>query len=165
MAGTRTAPAVTGAATGILVTIHLIDSSGDRWTEALRTTIALATTANIEAVVAAYQAVSQASCWKVTTETSWEGAALVANAENNARASGADGVNMLFRDISLQTTQTSRLVSPVAAALEGDNDIPNLVNIATLTSAIDALLPANYTFASAQYTERRERKNNPRITA
>jgi hypothetical protein len=60
MAGTRTAPAFTAAATRRIITLHLIDASGDLYPESFDVAIA-ATAAAIEAWAAAYAAGSQAS--------------------------------------------------------------------------------------------------------
>lgn len=64
MAGTRTAPDVTGAATSKHLGVHFIDVSGDVWSESHIIPIA-ATNAQIEAYLDALQAASGASIYKV----------------------------------------------------------------------------------------------------
>lgn len=68
MAGTRTAPDVTGTATSKHLSVHFIDVSGDVWSESHLVPIA-ATNAQIEAYLDALQAGSGASIYKVGVET------------------------------------------------------------------------------------------------
>jgi len=165
-AGTRTAPDPSvAAATSVTSTIHLIDTSGDLHTVAI-TTSDSPTLADTETWVAAYQAATQASAYKVSRESSWEGDADPDNADSGSRDSVKQGVNMLFKNITTLRTITPRLVAPIAATMQGNQDIP-LLSSAEMTALILAeltLLPG-FDLQSAQYTERRERSNNPRIKA
>lgn len=164
MAGTRTAPDVgLAAANKVVTTLHLIDSSGDTFTDTIVTTTT-PTVAQIEAYAANYQTNSQASLWKVSQSLEWVGDADPDNAEVGQRNSVKDGINLLFRDIAALKTQTLRLVAPVPATMQGNQDIPLVsdVDFAALITAELAIL-SSYNLDSAQYTERRERSNNPRI--
>jgi len=49
--------------------------------------------------------------------------------------------------------------------MQGNQDIPLLSGMTTLITEIGALIGAGYSLLSAQFTERRERSNNPRIRA
>lgn len=162
MPGTRTATAVTGTPQAASATIHLIDASGDLYSE----NVAVATTAaaaDVEGLVASYQAASNASVWKVTREQVWFGSADPDNAVAAYRASVAEGINFLFRDAAL-LTRNMRLVAPIAAVMQGNQDIP-LITAAELTALLtDYLtLSSGYDLQTAQFTGRRERRNNPRI--
>lgn len=163
--GTRTAPDATGAVTDATATLHLIDASGDQITDAILSTTA-PTGANIEAWAAAYQASSQASLWKVSLTTSWTGDADPDNAGTGSRDSSKDGVNMLWKNLTTLRTQTPRLVAPLAACMQGNQDIPLLTatEFTALIAAYQALM-SGFSLQSAQYTERRERSNNPKIKA
>lgn len=160
---TRTAPTVDGTGTAYNTTLHLIDKSGDQWAENILS-LAAPTSAQIEAWAAAYQAASQASLWKVTTMIIYEGDKDADNADVGQRNSVQDGVNLLYKNVTTLDTQTPRLVAPVAATMQGNQDIP-LLTAAEFVALINAELAilAGYALQSAQYTERRERSNNPRI--
>jgi len=163
MPGTMTAPAWTATATSRLATLHLIDASGDLFTDALTVPVA-ATAAQLNAWQSAYQAASNASIWKTSDETIREGDADPDEALALYRATIAEGVNMLFKNIALGQTVTPRLIAPVEEAMQGNQDIP-LLSSTELTNVITALLALlpSYDFKQAQFTGRRERKNNPRI--
>jgi len=163
MPGTMTAPLFTAAATSRLVTLHLIDASGDLYTDALFVPVA-ATAAQLTAWQNTYQAASNASIWKVTDEILREGDADPDQAVAEYRASISDGINTLFKNIALGQTVTPRLVAPVEETMQGNQDIPLLSSdeMTNLIVALLALLPS-YDFKQAQFTGRRERKNNPRI--
>lgn len=164
---TRTAPTV-GAltATSHLSTIHLIDASGDLWAEAI-TTLDVPVLADVETWVAAYQAATQASVWKVTAQSIFEGDRDADNADVGQRNSIKDGVNTLYKNVATLDTQTPRLIAPIAAVMQGNQDIPLLTaaQFSALIAATLTLLGAGYALRSAQFTERKERTNNPRISA
>lgn len=161
---TRTAPAVaTANVNKVTSTLHLIDASGDLITVALVTPDAL-TDAEIEAWAAAYQAVTQASLYKVSVTNEWVGTATPVNADTDQRNSVKDGINFLYNNITTLKSQTSRLVAPELVTMIDDSDIPDLTaaGIVALVAAEEAIL-VGYDLQSAQYTERRERSNNPRV--
>lgn len=162
--GTRTAPTVAIAnITSSITTLHVIDASGDLWTEAI-TTPDLVSDGTVEAWVAGYQAATQASVYKVSQQIIYEGDADPQNAGTDQRNSIADGINLLYRNATTFGTQTPRLVAPILATMQGNQDIPFLSNApfpALLTAQGNMLV--GYSLTSAQFTGRRERKNNPRI--
>lgn len=169
MPGTRTAPTV-GALTitKSAASLHLIDASGDLHAESVYNAgDGLGDVAEIEAIAADYQATTQASLWKVTQTIEWEGDADPDNALALYRGSVKDGINLLFKDIAAGTRQTPRVVAPIADIMQGNQDIP-LLTAAALQALIlqyQVAALATYELASAQYTERKERSNNPRIKA
>ena len=165
MAGTPTAPAVTGTATETDATIHLIDASGDLWSENLQLPAA-ATQAQINVIALAYQAASNASMYKITVNRSWEGDADPDNAVAAYRAQVESGINLLYKNLTTLVTYGQRVVAPVPATLQGNQDIP-LLSSTELSDLILATIAAKagFSLVSAQYTGRRERKNNPRIKA
>jgi len=166
MPGTRTAPDPSVAAvTQVISTIHLIDASGDVTTDAIVTSTA-PTAAEQEAWIAAYQDATQASCYQFSSLLVWEGDADPDNALTGSRDSIKDGINLLYRNIATLRSTTPRLVAPVAATMQGNQDIP-LLSSAEMTALITAELAmlTGFDLQSAQYTERSERSNNPRIKA
>lgn len=164
MAGTRTAPTV-GAltATTMGATLHLIDASGDVKTDYL--VGATSDLADVEAWAAAYQPATQASLWKVSFNMEWEGEADPDNAEALFRGGIGNGINLLFKDVALGLKQSPRVYAPIAAIMQGNQDIPLISQApfpALLTQYLNMLGNA-YVLDSAQFTGRRERSNNPRI--
>jgi len=166
MPGTRTAPTV-GAltVTSNIVSLGLVDVSNDTFSESLTLPGgALTDMADIEAFAVDYQAASNASLWRVTQQVVWEGDRDPDNAVAAFRASVESGVNLLFKNITTLDTEDGRLVAPVAAAMQGNQDIPLLsdpVFVALIAEYLNLL--SGYNLSSAQYTGRRERRNNPRI--
>lgn len=169
MPGTRTAPTV-GALTitKSAATIHLIDASGDLHTESVYNAgDGLGDQAEIEALVLDYQAATNASIWKVSQTLEWEGDADPDNALALYRASVASGINLLFKDLTTLNQQTPRLIAPIAEVMQGNQDIP-LLTATAMSNLITQYLAAalsTYNLKSAQYTDRKERKNNPVIKA
>lgn len=161
---TRTAPATSTTPT-TTATIHLIDKSGDLFTDAITMPAAM-TAANIETLAAAYQAASQLSVWKISQSLEWVGDADPDNADVGQRNSAKDGINLLYKNLTTLRTQTPRLAGPIGAVMQGNQDIPLLsaTEMTALIAAYQTLL-TGFTLTSAQYTERRERFNNPRIKA
>lgn len=166
MPGTRTAPTV-GAltVTSNVVSLGLVDVSNDTFSESLTLPGgALTDMADIEAWAVDYQAASNASLWRVTQQVVWEGDRDPDNAVAAFRSSVESGVNLLFKNIATLDTEDARLVAPVAAVMQGNQDIPLLSDALFVSLIAEYLnLLAGYNLSSAQYTGRRERRNNPRI--
>lgn len=161
-AGTRTAPDATGAVTSTVTTLHMVDASGDNFADSIKTS-ATPIASEIQAWASAYQLNTQASIWKISQTWEWQGEEDPDNASTDQRNSVKQGINLLFRDIANLATQTPRVVSPIEGILQGNQDIPLLV--APLDGLVTAYLAmlTGYSLDSMQYTERRERSNNPRI--
>lgn len=160
---TRTAPTVDGTITQCLTSISVVDASGDVNSVTIKTATK-PTDAEIEAWVDAYQAATQASVFKVTIQSVYEGVQDSDNADTNQRNSVKDGINMLYKDVVNLRSQSPRLFAPVPAVMQGNQDIPLITGtpLETLLTA-QATLYAGYDLQSVQYTERRERRNNARI--
>lgn len=165
MAGTRTAPQVNGTPNVVQTTLHLMDASGDIFTDAITTTTLPGDT-EIEAWAAAYQAATHATLYKVSVTSEYEGEADPDNATTGSRDSRSDGINLLYKNITTLRSVTPRLIAPVPAVMQGNQDIP-LLTSTEMTALIlaELALLVGFQLQSAQYTERRERSNNPRIKA
>lgn len=163
MAGTATYGNVTEPADNRVFTLHLMDASGDTWTERLVVALGATFTA-IQAWIALYQAVTQASIFQVDEVFEWVGDADPDNANFLARSGVENGVNLSFREPDLGDTRLLRVVAPVADVMQGTQDIPLLTggSMDELIVATVALQPG-YNLRSAQYTSRRERKNNAKV--
>lgn len=160
---TRTAPAFTAAATNRIITLRLIDASGDLYAEALTVPVG-STAAAIEAYAAAYAAASNASLYSIVDTQERAGDADPDNATAAYRGVVEAGINMLMKNLTAGVTETPRLVAPIPAVLQGNQDVP-LLSAAEMSALITAILALKTGFAlqQAQYTARRERRNNPRI--
>lgn len=163
--GTRTAPTVNGTVTKSIVTISAIDASGDKYADSYVTS-ATPLDLDVEALVAAYQGATQASVYSVSVAAYYVGDADPDNAYAGFRGSVKDGVNELWRDEATLSTQSTRLVAPVPECMQGNQDIPLLTATEFLALiAAQGTILADYALQSAQFTERRERANNPKIKA
>ena len=163
---TRTAPVVAIANINkVLTTLHVVDTSGDNQTDVLVTSTQPAD-ALVEAYANTYQLATQASLWKVSQSIEWVGDEDPNNADVGQRNSVKDGVNLLYSDLANIQSQTPRLVAPITAVMQGNQDIP-LLTASQMTNLITATLAilTGFNLDSAQFTERRERRNNPRIKA
>lgn len=168
---TRTAPTVDGSPAFLGLTIHVVDVSGDLFTDYLRLP-SDASDADIEASVSAYQDATSASVWKATITEEYEGVVDPDNADAVFRAGVQNGINMLLRN-SGGVGITPRLVSPIPATMQGNQDIPLLVDGSGTPTPLGDLVTAyltvingttgTFSLENVQFTSRRERKNNPRI--
>jgi hypothetical protein len=114
----------------------------------------------------AYQDASNASIYKISLLSEWIGDADPDNGVVAQRNSVKDGVNLLWKNLTTLRTETPRLIAPIEAVMQGNQDIPLLSATAfvALIAEIQAILTGS-SLQSAQYTQRRERTNNPRIKA
>lgn len=164
MAGTRTAPSTAVAASNANVSLGLIDASGDLYSESIELAAAPAL-ADIETWAAAYQAASQASLWRISLTTNWEGDVDASNGTTDIRYGIESGVNLLFKQATGLQSESARLVAPITTVMQGNQDIPFLSQapFPALIAAYLTLLGGTYGLYSGQYTTRKERKNNPRV--
>lgn len=166
MPGTSTAPDVSvAAANQFTTTLHLVDASGDLYTDSITGTAAMSN-ADSEAYKASYQAASNASVYAVSKQSLWVGDIDPDNALALYRASVKNGINLMWKNNTTLKTITPRLVAPIAGVMQGNQDIPLLsaTELVALIADYQALL-TGFSLVSAQYTDRRERSNNPRIRA
>jgi len=168
MPGTRTAPTFTTvpgvtAATRRIITIHLIDASGDVYPVALDVAVNAAA-GDVEGLIASYQASTNASVYAITDTYETNGAALPSNANDEYRAQVESGINLLFKRPSDGNALGLRVVAPVAECFQGALDIPTPSDTPLDELITDyGTLRAAWLFNSAQFTGRRERRNNPRV--
>lgn len=163
MPGDGTWGDVTTAADEVGFTIHMMDASGDTWTERIAV-VASTTLAAIQAWVNLYQAITNSSIWKVTRETIWQGDADPDNAVAAYRGGVENGINLSFRDADTGITEPIRLIAPLSTVMQGNQDIPLLTggDMDDFILATLGLMP-DFNFATAQYTVHRERRGNPKV--
>lgn len=158
-----TAPAFATAPNERLITLHMIDASGDLFTQPFPVAIG-ATNATLQTMKDAYQAATQSSIWATTDQLMRFGDADPDNADTLMRFQGESGINMLLKNPTTLQSFTPRLIAPVPATMQGNSDTP-LLSSTEMTNLILAILAieTGYNLAQAQYTTRRERKNNTRV--
>lgn len=157
MAGTRTAPTVDGTASHIAARIALIDSTGDFRTISLIGAVADMTNANIEALVVALQAATNASIFSVKVEQVYEGARSKANAVEAVFNNIGDNI-VYHVKASPTDSQRGYVPAPLEAVFLADTETPDSGN-ALLTawfSAVLACVGSGYTGQSVRFTERRD---------
>jgi hypothetical protein len=161
----RTAPAVTGAATAALVSFRFIDANQNIVSWSIRTTVALATGANVEAVAAALATASNASLWGVVISSAWETVPNAVNAVDAPYSSGYDNVVELFKDIASGAAQDAFIPAPIDALMNTGTTQVDLANtdFIAFSNAVNTLLPAAYVPVSARLSERRKTYSRVRI--
>lgn len=162
MAGTRTATTVDGTPNAKKVSLHWIDSSGEKRSDSTYFDEA-ATDIEIEAYVAAAQALSNASLYKVQVSYVYEGQAQVANA---AQAIFEDVAQNLVWQAKLPASAFSLrtfIPSPVQAVtmVGGNTEEPNPASTEMLAyqTALIAALPTGYGLVGVRFTQRRDINN------
>lgn len=174
MAGTRTAPAITGAATFKQVSVHYIDNSGDVKSDSYLVPVA-ATNAQIEAFVADIQLLTHASIYQVDVSQSFGSSALADrnNAEDNAEKSTSvfDALITTWKHTD-PNFATKRM--PIPAPIEelflgagsgtvGDDPDPTNSELNDLYGAALAMFGAGWGVAWVRYVEKKEVNERVRI--
>ena len=169
---TRTAPDVTGAATTRLFSVHFIDVSGDIWSEAIMIP-SDATTAEMEAVVDALQAATNASVYEVNLMSTWGGRQVSeeTNADNLSKsASVFDRVSITAKHTT-DPEKKDKVISIPAPIYElfvnnfvdtdpeeptfvSDSLLPTSTEFAAVGTAFLAMLGANWNLVWARYHDR-----------
>lgn len=159
MPGTRTAPDVTTAATGKLVSFHWIDVSGAKRADSYQLPVS-ATNAQIEAMADALQAGSNASLWKIGIENVFGS---VEDSDNALAATKSSQVqDQLFftakHTSPLQIVQRAYIPAPINDLFIGntDNVDPTSTEAAAILTAFLAMLGAGYSVVWGRYTQRTE---------
>lgn len=156
MPGTRTAGTVDGTGSYKHVSISFIDVSGDQRTISadVATTV---TDAQVEALVAALQAASQASIWRVGVEMVYAGDDDLSNATSGSRDSVFDNVAVRFKNAATNIGITNYIPAPDPAIMVADSDQvdPTSTELAAVFTAWLATM-SGYSVKSARYSERRE---------
>lgn len=161
-AGTRTAGTVDGTGTYRLVSFHLIDASGDKATVSWRVPVTVINS-EIEAAAAAYQAVTQASLYKITVAEIYGSVEDQNNAQNDQRDSVYDRLGILVRDAAANADNLP-VLAPEADTMLADADEfdPTSTFLPTWFTTGLALLnggaggSGTFGVISARYSERSE---------
>lgn len=152
---TRTAPTVNGTPTYKTISVTLYDYTGDQRTDTYQVD-ADASDVEIEAFVAALQAVTNATIWRVTVGQVYNSTGDSANATEAVWENAKDNVVLLMKTATNDAIDFY-IPSPINAMfLEGTENIdPSNVALGALMTAILPFKSA-YSFVSARFSHRKQ---------
>lgn len=155
MAGTRTAPTVDGSPTFKQVSVTFYDYTGEQRTETTQID-ASATDAQIEAYVAATQAGSNGSIWRVRVGEVYNSVGDPSNADEDVWEDIDTNVVILTKD-AVNNSQDWFLPAPINAMfLDGSENIdPSNGVLGAWLTALSALR-AGYSIVSGRFSQRRQ---------
>lgn len=162
MAGTRSAPVVDGGTPNrTTLSVRFMDAGGEKRAVSLDIPLA-ATDAQIDAVVNAAQAISNATIYEVTKASKYTSAPLEANAQTDSPyVSVFDNLVLAMKDVSINKLQDA-FVPAVEGIIVLDGDIidTNDTDYIAYRDAVSALLGGSYTPITARFTERRDKNDS-----
>jgi len=159
----RTAPTVDGTPNVGRLTLRVIDASGDKRAESIEIS-PTAADGDIEAIVVAYALRSHVNVYSVERHAVYAAPATAGDATTGEKSdSVADGINYLFVSNTMES-EGFRLMAPVASQMIGDSDAVEPVAGAAFGALVEAVLTGTKVLVSAQYTERKEKQNNPKTS-
>lgn len=168
MPGTRTSTDVTAAAIAKRVSVGYVDASGDVWSESYIVPVA-ATNAQVEALVDALQAASNASIWSTEIASIYDGDKDPQNAliEQDKSVSVFDRLAQTYKNSNpMFANKRVAIPAPIQALFVSDgttttlDDIdPTSAELAAVITAALAMFGAGWSAAWARYTEHVETNN------
>lgn len=157
----RTAPTFDDTPNLRHITLHLVDASGDVWAESFEISLT-ATATNIEALVADYAARTHANIYKVTDSQQYNSPKRATDATIGDKSSSvADGINFGFLS-NTNDYEDVRLVAPIGDMMVDDTDAVDPTEGVGFGSLVEPVLSGTKVLVTSQYTERKERRNNPK---
>jgi hypothetical protein len=162
----RTAPTVNGTPTYVVVSLRMIDANGQLDSIPYRTTLARATNAAVEAVVAKQAAASNGNVYDCVIELHYAASTVSpASAVEAPRESIKDAIVTLEKDVASGASQESLILAPLDALfLDGSNDVDTTATAYTeYNTAVDALLPTTYAPISVRFSERKGTNSKTRL--
>jgi len=151
-----TAPTVGGTPTYVLVSFRYVDANGVKDAFSVRTTLARATNANVEAARVAVGAATNANVYEVLITSAYSSASASPAAATDAlRESANDVIETLQKDIASGASQYVYIPAPLEEIFfEGTNDIDTANALyAAVNTAFDAVLPASFSAISVRFAE------------
>lgn len=159
MPGTRTAPTVNGTTTHKLVSVRYIDNSGDKKADNYIVPAA-ATDIQIEALIAALQAGTNASIYEVQVTQLYSGAADKNNGLNAGRSPSIHDYMYFTAKSTNPDNKAKRALVPAPLEVlfvpNSDTLDPTSAEIVAVLTAWTALLGAGWDVAWGSYTESTE---------
>lgn len=159
----RTAPTFDDTPNYRLLSLRMVDISGDKHAEAFEIS-PTATAAAIEAFVAGYASRTRANIYAVWDEQVYNSPASNATATAGSKSDSVkDGINFLYVS-NTNESEDVRLVAPIDTLMIGDTDGVDPTAAAAFNALVEPLLTGTKVAITAQYTERKEKKNNPKVS-
>lgn len=162
----RTAPTVNGTPTFVIVSLRMIDANGQLDSIPYRTTLARATNAAVEAVVAKQAAASNGNVYDCVIELHYAAATVSPSSATEApRESIKDAIVILEKDVAAGASQESLILAPLDSLfLDGTNDVDiTQTPFTEYNTAVDALLPTTYAPISTRFSERKGTNSKTRL--
>lgn len=152
---TRTAPTIDGSPTFLNVSVTLYDYTGEQRTDSYQLD-ADSTAIEIEAFVAALQAVTNGTIWRVTVGEVYNSVGDPSNADEDVWENANDNVVLLAKDSSNNGINFF-IPSPVDEMFVEATENIDPTN-AALAALMTAILPmkAGFSFVSARFTHRKQ---------
>lgn len=161
MPGTRTAPAIDGNPTFLALSMKLVDASGDERSVRIQPLKSSVSDAEIESLVAATQALSNASVASVNVISIYAGALSASNAQDTSYQSVYDNVVLLEKNASTTQAINAFIPAPITTLVDaGDVVDTELVAYTTWRDAVGEVLDDAFAPVSVRFTERREKNDS-----
>lgn len=159
----RTAPTVDGSGNYREVALRWIDANNQKRADTYRVAQD-ATDAEIEAIVVAMAAASNANIYQVKVSMVYNSPAQPSDADDLSRESVQDNITILFKD-SAGNARDWFLPAPLDAVFVADTSNPDSASaeLDALSAAIDAAIETAFVAISYRFSERR--KKNPSVPA
>jgi len=156
---TSTVPTIAGGETGFFITISWIDDNEIEYADTFRVKSGV-TNGEIQALIDASQAGSNASSYRIEMTQSWEGVKSSANATSAVHESVKDKVRYSLKDLATGAYMQSYMPAPLEAWV-GDNNIVDVLQATYIAwkAAVDAVKPAVFSplnVAFVQYSQRND---------
>lgn len=152
---TRTAPTVDGSPSWKAVSVTVYDYTGDQRTDTYRVDAA-ATDIQIEAFVAALQAISNATIWRVSVSQVYNSVGDSSNATEDVWENAKDNLVLLAKDSSDNGFNAYVPAPENGLFLDGTENIdPANVDLGTFMTALLAI-KTGFSIVSARFTHRRQ---------
>lgn len=151
-----TAPTVGGTPTYVLVTFRYVDANGTKDAFSVRTTLARATNANVEAARVAIGAASNANVYEILISSAYASASASPAAATEApRESAKDVIETLQKDIASGASQYVYIPAPLDSLFVPDTNIVDTAQTeyTDVDTAFDAILPASFSAISVRFAE------------
>lgn len=149
-------PAVTiGSPIYRLWSLRFIDADGALRSVPMEWVVA-PTDAQVNAVLDAYGAGSNASLYALVSEDYYGVTPSQADATNAVHVSVKDAINLSYKDLANRKTQTVYVPSPLDSLFVPDTDTPDLDStlLSAVVTATNAIVPGTQTLVAARFSQR-----------
>lgn len=158
MPGTRSAGTVDGTPDFLEVSFQWIDYVGDRYTCSFIASGTTATPAEIEALAADMQAISNASLWNVRVTQDYRGAMLKSNALEEVWNDAEDVMVIHYKNLTSRADLYVNVPAPLDDIfVEGTEQVDTAhADFTALLASVAAILPTGFNPATVRFSKHRE---------